>query len=273
MRKLGIVVALAAVLVLAGCGDDGGSDDASTTEDSSSSTDNGDSGDSRDSGGSGDTDNDDSGTDTGDAEAGDEASNDAEGSGGGDVSAALLVAEDLPADADLTPLDIAGVAGGMAGMTDMLEGIAYDPADCKDNSADPLLAEGVDAAAMSATTGEGANIEVLVNAAYAGASADDFDGLTDYYERCGEIAITGSVQGQEVDMVTKTTVVEAPELDADAVMAVEVAVESQMMPAVPQRLVYVVAGEYGAYVAANADSTAFDVDALAAVALERLQSL
>lgn len=257
MRKIGIVAALTAVLVLAGCGDDGGSDDASSTEDTSSSSD-----------------SDDSGSDTGSDDNGEDAPDDAEGSGGtADVSAALLGADDLPSGASVTPLDIAGFAGAMSGMADMLQDVTYDPADCKENSADPLLAEGVDAAAMTATAGEGANVEVLVNAAYAGANSDDFDGLMDYYDRCGEVAITGTIQGQEIDMVTKSSVVDAPALDADAVMAIEVAIESQMIPAVPQRIVYVVEGEYGAYVSANASSTEFDVDALAGIALERLESL
>lgn len=241
MRKIGVVAALTAVLVLAGCGDDGGSEDASETEDTSANSD-----------------------------AGAESGN---GDDEEDISAALLVAGDLPEGVEVEPMDISGFSGAVAGMTEMLEDVEYDPAECKENSADPLMHEGVEAAAMTAMAGSGANIEVLMNAVFAGASTDDVDALTDYYENCSEIAITGSIAGQQLDMVTKTTVTDAPDLDADAVLALEVAVESATAPAVPQRLVYAIEGDHGTYVAANAESSTFDVDALAATVLDRLQEL
>lgn len=97
-------------------------------------------------------------------------------------------------------------------------------------------------------------MEVLANAVYAGADADDLDELADHYDKCPRVSASGIIRGRKVDMVTETTVVEVPELDADAALAVDVSVTSATLPAVPQRMIFMVEGEYGAYVSAVAES-------------------
>ncbi|MBB5786768.1 DUF5642 family protein [Jiangella mangrovi] len=184
------------------------------------------------------------------------------------LQGALLTAEDLPEGATVSAFDVAQLSSAAEGMAQMLEGVTYEPADCQAYDSNPLQKDGAESAGMSATSGT----DVLVNAVYTGASADDVASVQDYYDRCGEITISGEAAGQTLDMTVRTTTVEAPEVDADEVIAVETVTESANLPAVPTRVIYMIDGDRGVYVAGNPESTTFDLNALAATALDKLKA-
>ncbi|RIQ11658.1 hypothetical protein DY240_28285 [Jiangella rhizosphaerae] len=189
-------------------------------------------------------------------------------SGATDLQAALLTAEDLPEGATVSAFDVAQLSSAGESMAQLLEGVTYEPADCQAYDSNPLQKDGAEAAGMTATSGT----DVLVNAVYTNASADDVASVQEYYDRCGEITISGEAAGQSLDMTVRTTTVEAPEVDADEVLAVETVTESAAMPSVPTRVIYMIDGDRGVYVAGNPESTTFDLNALAAAALEKLKA-
>lgn len=245
MRKLGISALVAATLVLAACGgDDEPSGDATTGGDETAAAD--------------------------ETPAGDDAAAEDEGgeAAAGDLQAALLAAEDLPEGATVAAFDVAQLSSAAEGMAQLLEGVTYEPADCQAYDSNPLQKDGAESAGMSATSGT----DVLVNAVYTNASTDDVASVQEYYDRCGEITISGEAAGQTLDMTVRTSTVEAPEVDADEVIAVETVTESANMPAVPTRVIYMIDGDRGVYVAGNPESTTFDLNALAAAALDKLKA-
>ncbi|TDD67286.1 hypothetical protein E1262_19520 [Jiangella aurantiaca] len=247
MRKLGISALVAATLFLAACGgDDESGDDATTSSEETAAA---------------ETPGDDA---TGDAAAEEEGGE----AGATGLQAALLAAEDLPEGATVSAFDVAQLSSAGESMAQLLEGVTYEPADCQAYDANPLQKDGAEAAGMTATSGT----DVLVNAVYTNASADDVASVQEYYDRCGEITISGEAAGQPLDMTVRTSTVEAPEVDADEVVAVETVTESAAMPAVPTRVIYMIDGDRGVYVAGNPESTTFDLDALAAAALEKLKA-
>ena len=245
MRKLGISALVAATLFLAACGgDDEPSGDATTGGEETAAAD--------------------------ETPAGDDAAAEEEGgeAAAGDLQAALLAAEDLPEGATVSAFDVAQLSSAAEGMAQLLEGVTYEPADCQAYDSNPLQKDGAESAGMSATSGT----DVLVNAVYTNASADDVASVQEYYDRCGEITISGEAAGQTLDMTVRTSTVEAPEVDADEVIAVETVTESANMPAVPTRVIYMIDGDRGVYVAGNPESTTFDLNALAAAALDKLKA-
>ncbi|WP_147375557.1 DUF5642 family protein [Jiangella rhizosphaerae] len=247
MRKLGISALVAATLFLAACGgDDESGDDATASSEETAAAE--------------ETPADDA-TDDAAAEEGGE-------SGATDLQAALLTAEDLPEGATVSAFDVAQLSSAGESMAQLLEGVTYEPADCQAYDSNPLQKDGAEAAGMTATSGT----DVLVNAVYTNASADDVASVQEYYDRCGEITISGEAAGQSLDMTVRTTTVEAPEVDADEVLAVETVTESAAMPSVPTRVIYMIDGDRGVYVAGNPESTTFDLNALAAAALEKLKA-
>lgn len=245
MRKLGISALVAATLFLAACGgDDEPADDATTASEETAAAD--------------------------ETPAGDEAAAEEEGgeAGATGLQSALLTAEDLPEGATVSAFDVTQLSSAAESMAQLLEGVTYEPADCQAYDSNPLQKDGAESAGMSATSGT----DVLVNAVYTNASTDDVASVQDYYDRCGEITISGEAAGQSLDMTVRTTTVDAPEVDADEVIAVETVTESANMPAVPTRVIYMIDGDRGVYVAGNPESTTFDLNALAAAALDKLKS-
>ncbi|WP_157987693.1 DUF5642 family protein [Jiangella endophytica] len=248
MRKLGISALVAATLFLAACGgDDESGDDATATSEETAAAE--------------ETPADDA---TDDAAAEDEGGD----AGATDLQAALLAAEDLPDGATVSAFDVAQLSSAGESMAQLLEGVTYEPADCQAYDADPLQKDGADAAGMTATSGT----DVLVNAVYTNASADDVADVQEYYDRCGEITISGEAAGQPLDMTVRTSTVDAPDVDADEVLAVETVTESAAMPAVPTRIIYMIDGDRGVYVAGNPESATFDLEALAVAALDKLKA-
>lgn len=246
MRKLGISALVAATLFLTACGgDDEPGDDASTPSEETAAAEEAPAGDATD----------DAAEEGGDA-------------GATDLQAALLSAEDLPEGATVSAFDVAQLSSAGESMAQLLEGVTYEPADCQAYDANPLQKDGAEAAGMTATSGT----DVLVNAVYTNASADDVASVQEYYDRCGEITISGEAAGQPLDMTVRTTTVDAPEVDADEVIAVETVAESATMPSVPTRVIYMIDGDRGVYVAGNPESATFDLDTLAADALEKLKA-
>lgn len=254
MRKIAISAALTAVLFVTACG----GDDPETTTDSST-----DSSPSESSGGGGEQKPDDS----------------EENAGGeiADLTTALLTAEDLPEGAQLTPISGDLLTSTTTSMAGMLEDVTYEPADCggeKANETNPLAGEGVQAEAVSASVGELPAFDVVVHAVYSGASSDGLSALEDYAEQCSEVALTGTIAGQTIDSTSTITVVDAPSVDADATLAIDVATTSAAMPTpIPlNRAVYIVDGDYGIMLSANPESEVFDLDALAQTALDKLHA-
>lgn len=255
MRKLGISALIATSLLLGACGGDDDSTDASTDDPTATSeqTDGGDTA-------TDDTDTDDTDTDTDDG--GDT------GGGDADLQAALLTAEDLPSGVQIQALDLGQISGSMDSLESLLSGITYEPADCAGNDADPMLREGAQGAAMTAVQ----DADVLVNAVYADASSDDLTAIEDYYERCGEVSVSGDAGGQQLDMTVTSQVVDAPDVDADEVVAIDTVTTGSGIPEVPMRTIYMIDGDHGVYVAANPEGALFDLDALATAALEKLRA-
>lgn len=256
MRKLGISALVAASFFLTACG----GDDEPTTDETTSSEETA------------------GGEETPADEAADEAADDAaegeDSAGAADLNAAVLAAEDLPEGVEITPIDVAGLSNAMAGAAGMIEGMTFEPADCQDNSADPLQAEGVEAAAITATSGdmESGSFDVLMNAVYSNADTSSIAAVEDYYAQCAEVAVSGEVGGTTVDMTISTQLVDAPELDADEVIAIENTTTMQGLPATTTRLIYLIDGDHGVYLAGNPESTVFDLDALAGAALDKLRA-
>jgi hypothetical protein len=246
MRKLGISALVAATLFLAACGgDDEPAADATTAGEDTPAAD--------------------ATADATDEAAAEDEAGDAPAT---DLQGALLAAEDLPEGATVSAFDVAQLSSAAEGMAQLMEGVTYEPADCQAYDANPMQKDGAEAAGMSATSGT----DVLVNAVYTGASADDVAGVQEYYDRCGEITISGEAAGQSLDMTVRTSTVDAPDVDADEVLAVETVTEAANMPAVPTRVIYMIDGDRGVYVAGNPESTTFDLDALAAAALDKLKA-
>lgn len=248
MRKLGIAALLAATLFLTACGgDDEPGDDATTASEETGAAD-----------------------ETPADDATDDAAAEEEGGDAGatDLQAALLAAEDLPEGATVSAFDVAQLSGAAESMAQLLEGVTYEPADCQTYEADPLQKDGVEAVGMTATSGT----DVLVNAVYTNAGGTDVADVQEYYDRCGEITISGEAAGQPLDMTVRSSTVDAPDVDADEVLAVETVTESAAMPAVPTRIIYMIDGDRGVYVAGNPESTTFDLNALAAAALDKLRA-
>lgn len=241
MRKTALTALIAATVLLSACGGDDEPADESTTAEQTG----------------GDT-----------AETTPPADEPTEEAGDVDPAAALLTAEDLPSGVQIVPLDLGEVSGSLDSLESLLEGIAYEPADCAGNDDDPLMREGADGAAITAVQ----DADVLVNAVYSGASADDIAAVGDYYERCGEISVTGDAGGQPLDMTVSSQVVDAPDVDADEVIAIETVTTGSGIPEIPMRTIYMVDGDYGVYVSGNTTSVLFDFDALAATALEKLRA-
>lgn len=242
MRKLGISALVAATLFLAACGgDDDAGDDATAASDETAAAD--------------ETPADDAADEGGEAAA----------SG---LQAALLSAEDLPEGATVSAFDVAQLDSAGESMAQLLEGVTYEPADCQAYDTNPLQKDGAEAAGMTATSGT----DALINAVYTNASADDVADVQEYYDRCGEITVSGEAGGQTLDMTIRTTTVDAPEVDADEVIAVETVTESAAMPAVPTRIIYMIDGDRGVYVAGNPESTTFDLNELAGAALDKLKA-
>ncbi|PZF84015.1 DUF5642 family protein [Jiangella anatolica] len=241
MRKLGISALLAATLFLAACGgDDDSGDDATTGSEETAAA----------------------------AETAAAGEGEGDGEGAAGLQGALLTAEDLPEGATVSAFDVAQLSSAGESMAQLMEGVTYEPADCQAYDSNPLQKDGADAAGMTATSGT----DVLVNAVYTNASADDVASVQEYYDRCGEITISGEAAGQPLDMTVRTSTVDAPDVDADEVIAVETVTESAAMPGVPTRVIYMIDGDRGVYVAGNPESTTFDLDALAAAALEKLKA-
>ncbi|TDE08952.1 DUF5642 family protein [Jiangella asiatica] len=248
MRKLGISALIAATLFLTACGgDDESTDDETTTSEESAG-----------------------GEETPEETATDDAAEDdaAADEGGTDLSAAVLAAEDLPADVEIMPFDATMVSDMGASMAGMLEGITYEPADCQGYADDPLQRDGVESAGISAISGT----DVFVSAVYTGASADDVAAVEDYYGRCAEIAISGEAAGQPVDMTLTTEIVDAPAVDADEAIAIETTTVMPGVPETPMRIIYMIDGDRGVYVAGNPESAVFELDALAPAALDKLRA-
>ncbi|SDU40089.1 DUF5642 family protein [Jiangella alkaliphila] len=253
MRKIAITALIATTLLLTGCGgDDESGDDATTTNEPSSG---GDEPAAED-------------TPAEDTPAEDEPADDAAAGGAVDLDAALLTAGDLPDGAQIMPIDVTEMATGMDSMAGLIEGATYEPAECQDNSADPLRRDGVEAAAMTAMS----EVDVFMQAVYTGASEDDIAAVEDYYERCGEVSFSGEMADQAIEMTTTTEIVDAPSVDADHVVALDSTMAGSGLPGTVTRVVYVIDGDLGMYVAANPDSAVFDIDALTATALEKLRA-
>lgn len=243
MRKLGISALVAATLFLAACGgDDDAGDDATAASEETAAAD-----------------------ETPADDAAEEEDGEAAASG---LEAALLSAEDLPEGAAVSAFDVAQLDSAGESMAQLLEGVTYEPADCQAYDTNPLQKDGAEAAGMTATSGT----DALINAVYTNASADDVASVQEYYDRCGEITVSGEAGGQSLDMTIRTTTVDAPEVEADEVIAVETVTESAAMPAVPTRIIYMIDGDRGVYVAGNPESTTFDLNALAVAALDKLKA-
>lgn len=251
MRKLGISALIAASLLLGACGgdDDPAADPTSAGEQT---------------GGGDDT----AGETAPETAPADDPADDDGGSGDVDLEAALLTAEDLPSGVQIQALDLGQISGSMDSLESLLTGITYEPVDCQANDADPMLQEGAQGAAMTAVQ----NADVLVNAVYADASGDDLAAIEEYYGRCGEVSVTGEAGGQQLDMTVTSQVVDAPDVDADEVLAIDTVTTGSGIPEVPMRTIYMVDGDHGVYVAANPEGALFDLDALAAAALEKLRA-
>jgi hypothetical protein len=73
-------------------------------------------------------------------------------------------------------------------------------------------------------------------------------------------------------MTVTSQVVDAPDVDADEVLAIDTVTTGSGIPEVPMRTIYMVDGDHGVYVAANPEGALFDLDALAAAALEKLRA-
>ncbi len=234
MRRVCVLAALSITLVLAGCGDE----NTSTEVDNSSQ---------------------DEGTPSDDATA------------DVDPEAALLGAEDLPDGADVQPVDMAGLNGGME---DLQEGIAedvtYDPAECQDSEGVGFYGDDVESAGMHASVGEGLETDTVQHSVFRGVDESDLSELEGYYQDCGEITISGTVQGQSIDQVLTTSTVDAPSVDADQVTALETTLSVAGTTEDPERMIFIVDGDYGIQLSGAAQSETFNVDELANVALERL---
>lgn len=192
-----------------------------------------------------------------------------------DLSAGLLTAKDLPEGSQVQPFDAGEINSGISGLGEMLQDVAYDPAECQANTDDPLSAEGIDAAGVTASVGSGEQVEVVVNAVYTEANADDLTGLSDYVDQCGTVSIKGTINGEPIDVTVHSELTDPPEVEADAVVAMETSSASEQIPGgeAPTRIIYMVDGNVGVYVAGNPDAAGFNIDELARTALERARSL
>lgn len=259
MRKIAITALIATTLLLTGCGgDDESGDDATTTNEQTSGG---------DEPAAEDTPAEDEPA-AEDTPADDEPADDGAAGGAVDLNAALLTADDLPDASQVTPIDVAEMAISMDGVAGQLEGATFEPAECQDNSADPLRRDGVEAAAMIAVS----EVDVFMQAVYTGASEDDIAAVEEYYERCGEVIYSGEMDGQSIEMTTTTELVDGPSVDADHVVALDSTMAGSGLPGTVTRVVYVIDGDLGMYVAAKPDSAMFDIDALTATALEKLRA-
>lgn len=236
LRKLGICTGMIAALMLpVACGSD--SEDDTTTEETS-------------------------------------ASHDDDG-GPIDLSAALLTADDVAPEAEIEQVDVAALAGMTqgGGMAEFMEDMTIEPADCQENDVDPFSKDGVEAKGMSATFGGNdgdLEVDVLMNAVYSGAESSDLDGLKDRLDTCGEVSVTNPELG--VDMTMTMTIDDAPPVDAEEAAAFEFTPTSSGEQGPTTRIIYLIDGGYGVYVAGMRDSANYDLDQMSATALEKLRT-
>lgn len=189
------------------------------------------------------------------------------GSGEVDLTKALLTAEDLPPSATVEAFDATTLTANTESFTNMMDEVTYEPAECKNNDADPFGRTGVEAAGMTAIL----DTDVFVQAVYSGAEESDIDNMKDYYEKCSEVAITGGIAGQQMEMTMTTAPVDPPPVEADDVVAMETNVSATGVPAPGMRVIYLRDGDHGIFLSGTSTSTNFDLNALAVTALERLR--
>lgn len=190
------------------------------------------------------------------------------GSGGVDLDAALLTADDLPDGVELLPVDALELTGTIQSMAQLLENVTYEPAECQDDPANPLRRHEVESAGMAAVSGD----DVFVQAVYTGASVDDITAIEDYYQRCREVTVSGEMAGQPVDLTIKTQVTGGPPVDADHVIALDSTTSAAGAPDTLDHVVYLIDGGEGMFVAVTPESRTFDLDELTVTALEKLRA-
>lgn len=122
------------------------------------------------------------GTAGGDESAGYEDERTASSSEIADLDDALLTADALPEGAQITPVEMS-VFSASGSLVQMMEDIAFDPAECGDSATYPLTREGAEAVGQTVTVESGIEVDVLTNAVYAG---------EDYIDRCGEVSVSGT---------------------------------------------------------------------------------
>ncbi|SDT65817.1 hypothetical protein [Jiangella sp. DSM 45060] len=190
------------------------------------------------------------------------------GSGGVDLDAALLTADDLPDDVELLPVDALELTGTIQSMAQLLENVTYEPAECQDDPADPLRRHDVESAGMAAVSGD----DVFVQAVYTGASVDDITAIEEYYQRCREVTVSGEMAGKPVDLTIRTHVTGGPPVDADHVIALDATTTAAGAPDTLDHVVYLIDGAEGMFVAVTPESSTFDLDELTVRALEKLRA-
>ncbi|AYY12886.1 hypothetical protein EF847_09395 [Actinobacteria bacterium YIM 96077] len=257
-------MAILAGLVLAACGGDDGEDaeDATGDNGAESETENG-------------------MADDDAADSDDTADEPDDGAGAGsdvDLSEVLLTADDLPDEAEVGPqsaVDMTMVTSMERLVEVQSEEASVEPSECENASSSPLARDDVESAGVVAEVEEEELVwKELRGAVYANATADDVDQVAEFIEQCGEYTLNLPEGGEatagsaEVTMVVSET--DAPEVDAEEVIAFEKAEEGEIGQSL--EIVFMIDQGYGVVLAADSDSTAFDMDELSQKALERLRS-
>lgn len=248
MRKSGIAAAAAAaaLVLVPACGN---SDSGSEDDTSKSSSDN--SNNSEDSG--------DEGEDNGEAAGSDEGSDKKIP----DLKTAMLGAEDLPAGAKITPIDVNKFAKMGADSLKMMKDLKIEPAECGTGVNEVFSKSKVNGQMQSAVAGT----TVVVTGVLEG--SDQVDQVEEQAKKCGDISMSGTVQGTQLNVKTTTKQIQAPKLDAEKTVAFQQSTASPNVPAQPMKLIYVVEGDYTVTVTSTDPAQA---DTLAQKALEKLKA-